>query len=252
MISIIAVNYNTLPWMKLLVQSVRKFTTVPHEVVIVDNFSSDGSMGWLSRQNDIRVIALNYNAGHGAGLDLALSTVDPIKYRFCIALDIDTHLQRKNWDSDFLNLYAKDGDIKLIAAKGDDVEKGAAANVKAKPIHACFQFFEARFFKAHNLSFKPREGHDVGRKNYFDILGLGYKVKRIPAGYEDVEKKSKFYPGVWGDEYYIQAKPTLYHNWYSSRMYKKDKVDNLTKKEHEKRKKNVFLNEFVEDILSYE
>lgn len=258
MISIISVNYNCLKWMKLLVQAARKFASLLQEIIIVDNASEDGSVRWLENQKDIKSFLLAKNIGHGRGLDLGISQADR---KFCLVLDIDAHLQRKYWGDDFLELYNSDPKIKLIAAKGGDPEgklyneeaakKWITGNPRIKPIHACFQFFEREFFIDNKLSFTPRDGHDVGRKNYYDVINLGYKVLRIPAGYEDAESKEKLYKGAWGDEYYINSEPMIYHNWYSARMWKKEKVDNLTREEFERREKIVFEQPLVKKILSY-
>lgn len=255
-ISIIGVNYNCLDWMKLLVNSVRKFTTVPYEIIIVDNASEDGSKKWLGKQKDIRAIFMGRNIGHGKGLDLAIgNTIN----KFCLVLDIDAHLQRPEWDHDFIKLYYSNLKIRLIAAKGGDPERKlyneesarrwVTGNPRTKPIHACFQFFETKFFIDNKLSFAPRDKYDVGRKNYYDVIDLGHEVLRIPAGYE--KDKRKFYDGAWGDEYYINGKVTLYHNWYSSRMWKKERVDNITKKEFDEHAKNVFQHKLVKEILNH-
>ena len=257
MISIVSVNYNCIEWMKLLVNSVRKFTVVPHELIIVDNHSEDGSARWLEGQKDVKSILLDLNIKHGPGLDLG------IKYAtkdFCFVMDIDAHLQRKNWDLDLISLYYSKPKIKLIAAKGGDPEnklsseeagkKWETGDSRKKPIHACFQFFETAFFRDSKLSFIPRDGHDVGRKNYYDVVDLGYEVLRIPASYEDIRTKRKFYEGAWGDEYYIKGQRIIYHNWYSSRMYNKDKVDNLTREVFEKHKKVIFEHPKVKEILN--
>jgi len=256
-ISILSVNYNCLDWVKLLVNSVRKFTALPYEIIIIDNASEDGSTEWLGAQKDVNTIFLGKNIGHGRGLDLAVRIANNY---FCLVLDIDAHLQRKEWDHDFMKLYSSSPKIKLIAAKGGDPEgklyneeaakKWATGNPRTKPIHACFQFFETKFFIDNKLSFAPMNGYDVGRKNYYDVINLGYEVLRIPAGYEP--DKKKFYDGAWGDEYYIDDKVTLYHNWYSSRMWKKEIVDNLTKQEHFKKKEIVFSHPLVKEILNNE
>jgi len=256
MTSIISVNYNCLDWVKLLINSIRKFTALPHEIIIVDNASIDGSAAWLKEQKDVKTIFLEKNIGHGRGLDLAIRNISD---NYCLVLDIDAHLQRKGWDSDIMDIYDSRDKIKLIAAKGGDPEgklynKEAAmrwvtGDPRVKPIHACFQFFETKFFNENKLSFAPRGGHDVGRKNYYDVISLGYEVMRIPAGYE--KNGEKFYPGAWGDEYYIDGKPTIYHNWYSARMWKKDKVDNHTKEEHIKRKEIIFSQPLVKEMLDY-
>ena len=243
LVSILAVNYNCLRWMELLVKSVRKFTHLPYEIIIVDNHSIDGSVEWLGEQDDIEAIILTYNSHHGPGLDLGLKLV---RSRYCMVMDIDAHLQSETWLEDLISLYGEKKGRKLIAAKGGDPD---APN--AKPIHACFQFFETEFFRKNGLSFVPREGHDVGRKNYYNVVDLGYEVMRIPAGYE--KDRQKFYPGAWGDNYYIDGKPVIYHNWYSARMFNvKDpqgKVDNYEKQEFLKREQIVFEQEFVKEIL---
>jgi len=255
-ISIISVNYNCLDWMKLLINSIRKFTAVPYEIIIVDNASEDGSREWLRVQKDIKAIFNENNIGHGRGLDLAIKSAT---YRYCLVLDVDAHLQRHGWDHDFVKLYSSNPKIKLVAAKGGDPEgklyneesarKWVTGNPRTKPIHACFQFFETIFFTDNKLNFCPRNGYDVGRKNYYDVIDLGYEVLRIPAGHE--KDKKKFYDGAWGDEYYINGKPTLYHNWYSARMWKKEIVDNLTRQEYFNRKKIIFSHPLVKKILDH-
>ena len=180
-VTILAVNYNCLRWMELLVKSARKLTSLPYELIIVDNHSIDGSVEWLKNQKDVRAIMLNRNSHHGPGLDMGLKQ---IKTRYTMVMDIDAHLQSDTWLEDFIKLYGEKKERKLIAAKGGDPDVP-----NAKPIHACFQFFETEFFKANNLSFTPREGHDVGRKNYYDVVNLGYEVLRIPAGYEKDRRK---------------------------------------------------------------
>lgn len=256
MISIVAVNHNCLDWTKLLINSVRKFTAVPYQIIIVDNASEDGSAEWLREQKDIKTIFMVKNIGHGLGLDWGIQSA---AYRYCLVLDIDAHLQRQGWDDDFMKLYFSNPKIRLVAAKGGDPEgklyneesarKWVTGDPRTKPIHACFQFFETKFFIDNKLSFAPRDKYDVGRKNYYDVIDLGHEVLRIPAGYE--KDKRKFYDGAWGDEYYINGKPTIYHNWYSARMWKKDKVDNHTKEEHAKRKEIIFSHPFVKEILNH-
>jgi len=236
MISILSVNRNCVDWMRLLIQSVKKFTTVPYEIVIVDNDSKDDSVAWLKSRWDVKAVMLNTNIGHGAGLDLGLKHVSN---RFCLVLDIDAHIMRRHWDYDLLDVYNSNGDIRLIAAKGGE----------AKPVHPCVMFFEAEFFREHNLSFIPADGYDVGRKIYPDILDLGYKVSMLHVGYE--KPKTKYYEGVWGDVYYLNQQPLAYHNWYSARMWNKDRVDDLTKEEFERRKAILFSHPHVKEILGH-
>ena len=278
MLSLLSVNYNTLDWAKLLVQSIRKFTASPYELIVVDNASVDGSREWLAEQKDvnypglkprasragseassqglkynyrqlreesqgqfIKLISLDKNIGHGKGLDLALENASS---EWCVVLDIDTHIQREGWETDLLSLYKSDYRIRLIAAKG-----GNPDDVPPKPIHACWMFFETKFFKDNNLSFIARDGYDVGRKIYYDITGMGHKVLRIGAGYEP--DGQKFYPGTFGTEYYIGGRPTLFHHWYASRMWHKAQVDGYRLEDFEKHKALLFSMPLVREILAW-
>lgn len=237
MISIVTVSFNCKDWIELLVKSVRKFTTVPYELIVVDNASRDDSGLWLAAQSDVRLCPLVQNIGHGAGLDYGIGKA---RYKYVLVLDADAHLQREGWENDFLALYQESPKTRLIAAAGGDP---AAAN--PKPIHACFQFFEREFFLDNHMSFIPGK-YDVGRKNYYDVTGLGFEVARVPAGV-------KFYPNTYGDEYYFADQPTLYHHWYSSRMARvpaDGKVDNYLKSDYERNKAHIFSQGLVRGILS--
>jgi glycosyltransferase involved in cell wall biosynthesis len=237
LISIVAVNYNSRDWIELLVKSVRKFTLAAHELVIVDNASEDDSQVWLEAQPDVRLFTLRQNVGHGRGLDHGIRQA---RFKYVLVLDADAHIQRTGWDEDILNLYWQDNGTRLVAAGGGDPN---APN--PKPIHACFQFFEREFFLGNGLSFIPGQ-YDVGRKNYYDVLDLGYKVVRVMAG-------PKFYPDTYGDEYYIEGRPTFFHQWYSSRMSKVPaggKVDNYSKEDYEANKRHVFSMPLVREIIA--
>ena len=236
MISIVTVSFNCRDWIELLVKSVRKFTAVPHELIVVDNGSLDGSGLWLLSQSDVKLFPLKHNIGHGAGLDYGIKRA---VYKYVLVLDADAHLQRAGWEGDFISLYEQNPKTRLIAAGG-----GSRAIDAQKPIHACFQFFEREFFLDNHLSFVPGK-YDVGRKNYYDVINLGFDVERVPAG-------AKFYPDAYGDEYYIGGQPTIYHMWYSSRMSRipeGGKVDNYQKSDYEANKKHLFSMELVRRIL---
>jgi glycosyltransferase involved in cell wall biosynthesis len=247
MITVLAVGHNTLDWLRLLVQSVRAFRGhVPTDIVIVDNASSDGSREWLEKQDDVFSYPLPENIGHGRGLDFGLRQV---MTRFALILDIDAHLQRAGWDADFIKLYqlgANQG-RRLIAAKG-----GEAGDPIRKPIHPCMMFFEARFFVQNQLLFWPRDGYDVGRKIYYDLVEAGHEVHRVDAGYES--HGAKFYPGVFGTEYYIFGKPTVFHAWYGARMADlplDGSVDGYKKADFERDKELVFSQPLVKEIMAY-
>jgi len=238
MLSVLTVSYNCLDFIKLLALSVRRFSTWPHELIIIDNASSDGSREWLEKQPDIRLIPLANNIGHGRGLDMALMAA---KGEYCLILDADAHIQRNGYEDDLLILYQSNPNMRLVAAKGTY----NADAPDAKPIHAAFMFFETRIFKDLGFSFVAVGRYDVGRKVFYDLRDLGLETVRVESGV-------KFYDGVYGDNYYLERRPTFYHNWYSSRMWQKDKVDDYERVEFDKYKIALFNQPLVKEILGEE
>ncbi len=68
--------------------------TLAHQVVVVDNGSTDGTVGWLGREHpEVRVLALPGNTGFAGGVAAALGVVDT---RFVALLNNDA-VARPDW-----------------------------------------------------------------------------------------------------------------------------------------------------------
>ncbi len=65
--SIVILTYNQLEYTKLTLDSIRRHTKAPYEIIVVDNASSDGTVEYLKTQKDILLIANESNAGFPAG-----------------------------------------------------------------------------------------------------------------------------------------------------------------------------------------
>lgn len=238
--TVVAVNHNTLDFMRLLVASIRKFSTADHEIIIFDNDSKDGSREWLEAQEDVRPIFGSTNVGHGLGLDQAFPFV---RTSWACVFDIDCHVQRQGWDEALRTLYARSSKTRLVAAHG-------GVGNEQKPVHPFFMWFETYYFRQQNFKFAPGNGWDVGRAIYGQILERGYEVVRVLPGYEP--GGGKFYPDVFGTEYYLDGLPTIYHNWYSARMTglkPGDDVDGYKLEDFSEHKRLLFSQPLVMDIL---
>jgi GT2 family glycosyltransferase len=72
LVSICIVNWNTRDLLDACVASIAKHTTLPHEVIVVDNASADGSVAMLrERHPHVRAIASEENLGFVLGNNLA-------------------------------------------------------------------------------------------------------------------------------------------------------------------------------------
>jgi glycosyltransferase involved in cell wall biosynthesis len=93
-VSIVIVNWNTSSFLRETLASLRRFTRIPLEVIVVDNGSSDGSADFLRRIPGLRSIRLRRNVGHAPALDLGFlaATSDIV-----LSLDVDAFPIKSSW-----------------------------------------------------------------------------------------------------------------------------------------------------------
>lgn len=90
-VSVVIVNYNGLAFLPDCLESLRHaFARFTHEVIVVDNASSDGSQAWLSMRNDIRYLPLPRNTGFTGGNNVG---VDAANGEIVLLLNNDTVLE---------------------------------------------------------------------------------------------------------------------------------------------------------------
>ncbi|MEW6696874.1 MAG: FkbM family methyltransferase [Bacillota bacterium] len=97
LISVVLGTYNRLAFLKLTIESIRKeVVNIPHEIIVIDGSSTDGTLEWLIQQKDILTL-VQHNRGEWQG--------KPI--------------QRKSWGY-FMNLGFKCAQGKYICMLSDD------------------------------------------------------------------------------------------------------------------------------------
>jgi glycosyltransferase involved in cell wall biosynthesis len=237
-LSILAANVNSPEWGELLVQSIRKFTSSEHEIIIIDNGSTPANLDWFKNQKDLRLIEMRMNIGHGVALDTGMTVAQG---RYVCGIDIDAHFQRVGWETDLMELYHSKPTIRLVGCKGPE----------HKPLKPPLFFFERDFFLANQLSFRyiPGISTDTAQKIYWDILDLGYETFRLIP-------ETPIYDAT-GDEFWLAGKPTIYHHWYGSRFQEnnpaktKKSLDGFSLEDHLKNKARLFAQPFVKEILGF-
>jgi len=237
-VSIVSASVDSPMWAKLLVKSVRKFTSVKYEIIIIDNGSLPENLEWLEKQKDINLIKLSKNIGHGGAMDLGTELAES---EYVCFLDIDSHIQRKGWDDDLLELYNGDPLIRLIGVVGPE----------HKPLHPPLFFYKRSFIAENNISFKylPRLSTDTAQKAYWDILNLGFKVERLQKG-------TKIYEECIGDEIQLNEKQFCFHAWYGTRFNEnnpskcKSELDGYKLEDYLANKKAIFNQSLVQEILN--
>jgi glycosyltransferase involved in cell wall biosynthesis len=92
MISICIPTWNSLEYLKILIASIKKNTKLPHEIIVHDNGSTDGTMFWLL-QNNIKTTCSEKNLGF-CGVNYPLKSS---KYPYCMIVNSDMYML-PGWD----------------------------------------------------------------------------------------------------------------------------------------------------------
>lgn len=207
-VTICVVNYKTLDLTRLCLRSIRRYTRLPFEMMVVDNNSADASVDYLRSLSWIRLIErkdpANDSSGgyaHAAALDLALArcTTD-----FFVSLHSDTVIRRAGWLEDLLAYFREDP--KMACVGGGKVEWEPAWRVWLKRaadyktlwrklgcapdplgMHRYYNrtvccAYRTAVLKKENLSFlmDRDKGLTVGKKLYFELLDRGYRTVPLP------------------------------------------------------------------------
>ena len=91
--TVITVNWNTLDYLRTVLEAVERFSPAGTRVVVVDNGSTDGSREFLA-QAGIPWVRLPINLGHGPAMDIATTRV---RTEFFVTLDVDAFPVAADW-----------------------------------------------------------------------------------------------------------------------------------------------------------
>lgn len=81
--SVIIPNLNGFPHVRPCLETLRRTTPGPIELVVVDNGSTDGSLEWLREQPDVRLLEMGRNLGAPAARNRGLAVASGERVLFC-------------------------------------------------------------------------------------------------------------------------------------------------------------------------
>ncbi|MDI6604607.1 MAG: glycosyltransferase [Thermoanaerobacteraceae bacterium] len=132
--SIVILTHNQLEYTKLCIESIRKYTAVPYEIIIVDNASNDGTVEYLETQDDIKLIKNKENLGFAAGCNQGISIAEG---EYIVLLNNDT-IVTENWLNNLLYCLHNADDAAIVGPVTNNIsgkQKIAAEYMDINDMH---------------------------------------------------------------------------------------------------------------------
>ncbi|MHC4573000.1 MAG: glycosyltransferase family 2 protein [Planctomycetota bacterium] len=205
--TVCVVNYKTLDFTRLCLRTIRKFTTYPCEVLVVDNDSQDESLEYLRSLKWIRLIERPGTPGqqggyaHAAGLDLGLTNCNT---EFFVSMHSDAFVQKRNWLTELVDYFDNDENIacvgsgkleltpqwRVLLKKATDFRTFGRRLLREPDPLGKFRYYNRTIcclyrtdiLKREKLSFgmDQDKGLTGGKKLYFELVDRGYKTVELP------------------------------------------------------------------------
>ncbi|MFY9302553.1 MAG: glycosyltransferase [Atribacterales bacterium] len=115
--SIIILTRNNLEYTKMCLESIRRYTPEPHEIIVVDNGSTDGTIEYLETQEDVKLIKNGLNLGFALGNNLGLREA---RGEYIVILNNDT-LVTEGWLTRLINSAQSNPQVGIVGPRSNYV-----------------------------------------------------------------------------------------------------------------------------------
>jgi glycosyltransferase involved in cell wall biosynthesis len=136
---VLTVNWNSLPYLRVMLEATRHLSPPETRLLVVDNGSTDGSISYLAGRDDVEVLRLPTNVGHGIALDLGAARV---RTEHLAVLDVDAFPISDRWLGE--SIGALDAGAQV-----------AGARLHRNFIHPCFLVMRTSLIHRYGLTFRP-------------------------------------------------------------------------------------------------
>lgn len=138
-VTVVTVNWNSLSFLRPMLDATRAMSPPDTEILVVDNGSTDGSVEHLRQRGDVRVVPLPVNVGHGVALDIGTALVET---EHVAVLDVDAFPVSAQWLEQSLDALGAGAKV-------------AGARMHRNFVHPCFLVTSTRLLRDHDLTFRP-------------------------------------------------------------------------------------------------
>lgn len=192
--SILIPSWNNLPYLTLCINSIRKYSVVPFELIVHLNESNDGSKEWVEAQGDIAFSYSHQNVGvcHAMNAMRDLATADYLLY-----LNDDMYVL-PGWDVELKNEIDSCGTQKFFfSSTMIEPRAQSTCSIEADFGNSIENFQEEKLLNTYRqFEFQDWQGStwppNVVHKDLWDLVG-GYSVEFSPGMYSDPDFSMKLW-----------------------------------------------------------
>ena len=170
-ISVITLSWDNINYTKKFVNSIRKYTTLPYELIIVDNGSEESTQVWVQKNSDLSII-FPENQGFSKGFNEGVKIASG---KYIMMANNDTEFPL-NWDIQLINTIEKNCQAGIVSPVYTSGRKSALRVTSGDKILKVFPF--RKYPSA--VAFLMR------RKEFFTIFN-GYSEEYDIASGEDAD-----------------------------------------------------------------
>lgn len=202
-VTVVTVNWNTLDYLKIMCDMVRRHSPPGTLIVVVDNASDDGSREWIRSQPDVVGRLLPFNLHHGLAADVGAMSV---RSEYLVLLDVDAFPFSEDWLPTVLEPLKSGCTV-------------AGGFIHREYVHPSFLAVRTRDFVARGHSFgtvgKFYRGDRERSKRFLDAgenLSLRERARFGPETTHFVKVSETRGPGLLGTVF----GGVVYHNFFST------------------------------------
>jgi glycosyltransferase involved in cell wall biosynthesis len=196
-VTVVTVNFNTLDYLKIMVEGIRLHSDPRTKILVVDNASTDGSRDWLKAQKNIDTIRLPVNANHGPAMDVGILSCRTSHF---VALDVDAFPISNDWIPELLGPLESGCEVSGASIPWTHLQSY---------VHACCLAMRTKRFVEMDHTFAPGPDWDtaqrISQREFPRIHTFHPTSSRGPAAVGTV------FGGM------------VYHNFYSARFKTTDR-----------------------------
>lgn len=111
--TVVIVNWNTREYLAVCLHAIARFSLSTTKVIVVDNYSTDGSRAFLRAQRRIKAVLLPANIKHGPALNIGFLLADT---EYVISLDPDAFPIAAGWEAALLAPLDKGNRVSGVTA----------------------------------------------------------------------------------------------------------------------------------------